>query len=87
MYGDRIVFTNIGGCPRISFLFKIKAFSKNTHSYIVNISESRTSLTGALFFGNNAEFGQNDILGQAPRLTRISHEHRVNWFRLMRKAG
>jgi len=48
-------------------LFKIKAFLKNTHSHIVNISESRASLTGALFFGNNAEFGQNGILGQAPR--------------------
>jgi len=47
-------------------LFKIKAFLKNTHSHVVNISESRTSLTGALFFGNNAEFGQNGILGQAP---------------------
>jgi hypothetical protein len=55
-----------GACPRISLLFKIKAFSKNTHSHIGNISESRTSLTGALFFGNNAEFGQNGILGQAP---------------------
>jgi hypothetical protein len=40
----------LGGCPRTSLLFKIKAFLKNTHSHIVNISESRASLTGALFF-------------------------------------
>ncbi len=33
---------------------------------MVNISESRASLTGALFFGNNAEFRQNGILGQSP---------------------
>jgi len=47
-------------------LFKNEAFSKNKRSHIFDISESRASLTGVLFFENNEEFGQNCILGQAP---------------------
>ncbi len=49
-------------------MFKNEAFSKNKRSHIVDISESRASLTGVLFFENNEEFGQNCILGQAPSL-------------------
>ncbi len=29
---------------------QIEVFGKNTHSHIVDISESRASLTGALFY-------------------------------------
>jgi hypothetical protein len=56
---------------------------------MLDISESHASLTGALFFGNNAEFGQNGILGQAPRLHQVTSiavdqaaallPHPVNW--------
>jgi len=56
----------LGACPRIGILFKIEAFLKNKHSHMFDISESRASLTGALFLRNNEEFGQKGILGQPP---------------------
>ena len=47
-------------------MFKIEAFRKHNRSHIVDISESRASLTGEFFFPNNEDFGLNGILGQAP---------------------
>ena len=52
-------FDDLGGCPRIAIFSQIKAFLKNKHSHIVDIT--------SIIFQNNAELGEKDILGLAPR--------------------
>jgi hypothetical protein len=51
----------------MEILSQIEAFSKNKHRHIVDISEPRASLTGALIFENNEELGEKSFLGQSPR--------------------
>jgi hypothetical protein len=37
---------------------RLRGMQKNNHRHIVDISESRSSLTGGLFFSHNAEIGR-----------------------------
>ena len=52
-----------GGCPRIAIFFQIKAFLKNKHSHLVDIT--------SIIFQNNAELGKrafsDSLLGKPTR--------------------
>ena len=41
----------------LEFWFEIEAYEKNNHRHIFDISESRSSLTGGLFFSHNEDIG------------------------------
>jgi len=41
--------------------FEIKAYEKNNHRHIFDISESRSSLTGGLFFSHNEGIGPDSV--------------------------
>jgi len=62
--------------PRIIFFalrrYRAKRQLINGLRHIVDISESRASLTGALFFVNNKELGKHGTLGQPPRLNLLN---------------
>jgi len=49
----------------LGFWFEIKAYEKNNHRHIFDISESRSSLTGGLFFPHNEGIGLKDGLQRA----------------------
>ncbi|MCP3888916.1 MAG: hypothetical protein GY702_08570 [Desulfobulbaceae bacterium] len=48
-----------GYLEKLDFLFKIKAYEEFYHRHIVDISESRISLTGGEKSSHNEEVGQN----------------------------
>jgi hypothetical protein len=58
-------YWQLGACPRIGILFKIKAFIKNKHSHIYDIGVY--AYLRASFSMDNEEIRQNGILGQAHR--------------------
>ena len=41
----------------LEFWFEIEAYEKNNRRHIFDISESRSSLTGGLFFSHNEDIG------------------------------
>jgi len=45
----------------LGFWFEIKAYEKNNHRQIFDISESRSSLTGGLFFSHNEDIGPDSV--------------------------
>jgi len=45
----------------LGFWFEIEAYEKNNHRHIVDISESRSSLTGGLFFSHYDDIGPDSV--------------------------